>query len=278
MGGCLNIIRSKKNGQLDVERSWDSWQDRDVPFNDQSFRSSQISSPLNPNARLNRSTSSQKSSWSCVTPTFETTSFKSSINIPLTEVTSQLFLGTFDNAMNEEQLRAYGITHIISVIRAVYPIAGIQYKHNPMNEDGQSDLQWLMTTLWKFIESSQESGKALLVHSLKGQNRAATVVIAILMRRHGNKLCDAFKKVKNKRQIIRINEGYGRQLVSMELVLFGHVSVQKDWMRVNSFEKNTESIEYNRDSASSLSSTGLDMRFGITLNQYGKGSNKSNDV
>jgi len=288
----MSTSRTKTEITPDIENSYDaSWQDLEVsPFNLGKFGSSSPSPRNNPNPRKNRSSrispsakiyksfpgSSNElpSSWSRLTPTFET----STHNLPLTEVTSQLFLGSLENAMNEGELRAIGVTHIISVIRALYTIAGIQYKHAPMKDFGQTDLQWVVTTFWQFIEKSQEPGKVLLVHGLTGHNRSATLIIAILMRSHGKMLYEAFKMLKDKRPNIRISERYGRQLVSMELVLFGRISVPDDWVYINSIEMERCELISGDDNMSSVSSNGIDTGWGITLNQYDISSFHSNEV
>jgi len=292
----MSTRRTKSDIGPDIEHSYDSsWQDPEVSsFALGKLASSSASPQANTNPRWNQSPkfsprakfykgfpysgNEVPSSWSGLTPTFETSTLNTSCNLPLTEVTPQLFLGTLENAMNEGELRANGVTHIISVIRTLYPIVGIQYKHVPMKDSGQTDLQWVMTTFWQFIEKSQEPGKALFVHGLTGHNRSATLVIAILMRSHGKRLYDAFKTLKVKRPNIRISEQYGRQLVSMELVLFGRISVPDDWVHINSFEMERGDLMPSGGNMSSLSSNGPDTGWGITLNQYDISSFHSNEV
>jgi len=292
----MGTSRTKTDITPDIEHSYDSsWQDAEVStFALGKLPSSSLSPQDNPNPRYNRSPNLSPrakfykgfrnsgnegpSSWSGVTPTFETSTLNTSCNLPLTEVTPQLFLGTLENAMNEGELRANGVTHIISVIRTLYPIAGIKYKHAPMKDFGQTDLQWVMTTFWQFIEKSQEPGKALFVHGLTGHNRSATLIIAILMRSHGKRLYEAFKTLKVKRPNIRIGERYGRQLVSMELVLFGRISVPDDWVHIDSFEMETRELMGGGGNISSMSSNGPDIGWGITLNQYDISSFHSNEV
>jgi len=167
---------------------------------------------------------------------------------PLTEVTSQLYFGSFDDAKNEEELRSREITHTISLIGPKHLIAGIEHKHNPMNDFGRTDLKKLIKNLWAFVEESQQEGKALFVHCMCGQNRSATVVIAILMRRHGKSLIDAFKIVKHKRPLVQINEQYAKQLSKMELELHGQTSVSKNWMEIRFADMETGKVVFYGDS------------------------------
>jgi len=161
----------------------------------------------------------------------------------LTEITPQLFLGSFENAKNEKELLANGITHIITLIGPKHQIKGIKQKHCPMNDSGQSDLGRIMNTLSPFIEESQKIGNVLFVHCLLGQNRSATVVIAILMS-HGKTLCEAFKMVKIKRQLVQINERYAKQLARIESKLFGQISVPSNWMEIRSVDVETGKVVF----------------------------------
>jgi len=67
--------------------------------------------------------------------------------VPITEVTSKLFFGSFADANDEEKLLELGITHIISLIGPKNPIKGIKHKHKPMSDYGRTDLQRLIKYL-----------------------------------------------------------------------------------------------------------------------------------
>jgi len=102
--------------------------------------------------------------------------------LPITEVTSQIFLGSFENAKDEKILKELGITHIISLIGPKHPVEGIKHEHKPMSDYGRTDLKQVVKTLWPFIIESQKVFNKLFVHCQSGQNRSATLVIAILMK------------------------------------------------------------------------------------------------
>merc|ERR1719419_2017973 len=122
-------------------------------------------------------------------------------SIGLTEVTKQLFFGSFEDASNEEKLVEIGITHIISLIGSANKIKGINHSQKPMNDQGQTDLKEVITGLWPFIVESQEVGNKLFVHCQSGQNRSATLVLAILMKlkNEPNQLWELYTLVKKKR-------------------------------------------------------------------------------
>jgi len=176
-------------------------------------------------------------------------SFQSSMaNPPLTEVTPQLYFGSWEDAKNEPELRSRAITHTVSLIGPKNPIAGIAHRHYPMNDYGQTDLEKMMNNLWTFFEQSQRPGNALFVHCMSGQNRSATIVIAILMRRHGWSLQDAFKIVKSMRPLVQINEQYAKQLSKMEQELHGHTSVSPNWMEIRFADMESGKVVFFGDS------------------------------
>jgi len=178
------------------------------------------------------------------------TSTMNTISDTNTEVTSQLILGSLDDAMNEAELRAKKVTHIISLIGHMHPISGIKQKQCPMNDYGQTDLKWVMTKLREFVEESQMQGNVLFVHCMSGQNRSATVMLAILMKYQGLTLYQAYKKVKNKRPIVQINERYGKQLMSMEQELFGRVTLPENWMQIDSVDMQSGRVTFIGDCVS----------------------------
>jgi len=172
-------------------------------------------------------------------------------NPTLTEVTPQLFFGSFEDAKNEKELRSRAITHIISLIGPKHLIAGIAHKHHPMHDMGNTDLENIINHLWTFVEQSQRPGKALFVHCMWGQNRSATIMIVILMRLHGWSLKEAFKFLKSKRPLVQINERYAKQLTKIEQELYGCTSVSKNWMEIRYVDMDTGKVVFVGDSTMS---------------------------
>jgi len=126
---------------------------------------------------------------------------------PMTEVLHQkLYIGSEDDARNKSGLLDLGITHVLSVNDHVFPVPGIKHKHFPMHDSGRTDLDGVLRRVYPFILESQQDGKKLFVHCMLGQNRSATVVLAVLMKTEGLNLFEAFKLLKNKRPIVQINE------------------------------------------------------------------------
>lgn len=182
------------------------------------------------------------------TSAFASSFLSSMANPPITEVTPQMFFGSFEDARNEVELLLRAITHTISLIGPKHLIAGIEHEHYPMNDQGKTDLAKIIDNLWTFVEQSQRPGNALFVHCMFGQNRSATIVIAILMRLKGWSLQEAFEIVKSKRPLVQINKNYAKQLLQMEEELHGYTSVAKNWMEIRFADMESGKVLFFGDS------------------------------
>jgi len=121
----------------------------------------------------------------------------------------------------------------------------MRHGHTPMSIDGQTKLKQVMDELWPLIAESQKPGKALFIHCMNGQNRSATVVLAILMQQWGKKLNEAWELLKKKRPTVQIDERYATQLLKTELELFGSNSLPDNWIKTASYNmKSGESCPY----------------------------------
>jgi protein phosphatase slingshot len=60
--------------------------------------------------------------------------------------------------------------------------------------------------------SNRDEGSKILVHCKKGISRSASVVLAFIMKEKGWSLDESFEFVKNKRNCIRPNSGFLKQL------------------------------------------------------------------
>jgi len=190
--------------------------------------------------------------------------------IPLTEVTPQLFFGSFEDANNEQKLKDLGITHIISLIGPKNEIKGIKHKHKPMSDYGRTDLKRVIAIIWPFVLESQWDGNKLFVHCQSGQNRSATVVLSILLKLKNEKLDVLYRMVKKKRPLVQINEKYARQLSEIEGELFGETSVPKNWMRISSYDMESGDVEFNDEFQSDASSMETGASMSNSMNEIKK--------
>jgi atypical dual specificity phosphatase len=166
---------------------------------------------------------------------------------PLTKISSQLYLGSFEDAKNESQLVELGITHIISLIGPKHLIKGIQHMHKPMSDYGRTNLCEVIEDIWPYVLDSQKAGNKLFLHCQSGQNRSATVMTSILMKLKGeqHKLFDVYNLIKSKRPLVQINELYAKQLLELERNLFGKTTMPYDWMKIHSYDMATGSVVFH---------------------------------
>ncbi|KAI0831819.1 protein-tyrosine phosphatase-like protein [Trametes gibbosa] len=133
------------------------------------------------------------------------------------EITSRLFLSGLYTAVDEEQLIAIGVTHIVSVIerRPKYPktLTGLKTLHIPVEDSEYADILQHLDVTSAFIHSALEDRRNIvLVHCAMGISRSATVVCAYLMAHRSMTPHEALEYVASRRAIISPNIGFRRQL------------------------------------------------------------------
>jgi len=153
---------------------------------------------------------------------------------PLTQVLPRLYLGSQEDAEQEEKIMNLGITHIISIV------GGGRYSHYcenhmyiPLRDNGSSDLLVWLDRSYNFMIESQKPHNKLFIHCQLGQNRSASLIIGFLMRYWQCCLFDAYTFIKEKRELIHPNLKYMRQLRELDFQLNSVYSTPKDFLRVS---------------------------------------------
>jgi len=163
---------------------------------------------------------------------------------PMTKVLSNLWIGTFDDANNETELKSNGITHILSLVGHQSSFEWAKHKHCPMDDYGKTDLKAVLDEVSGFMELGQEGNNSLLVHCQSGQNRSAVIIISFLMIMHKKTLYRAHRELKKLRPIVQINVQYAHQLLKLEQELFNGVnSLPLNWME-REFDESAGEILY----------------------------------
>ena len=145
-------------------------------------------------------------------------------NSHATEVYSWLYLGTFDNACDIEELRRIKATHVLN--------CAIECK----NETLPNDIKELHLNihdyegfeLFKFFEQANDfmnecklSGGSVLVHCKFGISRSVAFVIAYLIKYMKYTADSALKFLTEKRKKIKPNEGFMDQLYIYQKYYYG---------------------------------------------------------
>jgi len=187
-----------------------------------------------------------------VTTSTSSTTSDTYFPIAMTRILSHLYLGSYDDAINEPQLKAKRITHVISLIGKKSPVDFLQVKRIPMHDSGKSNLKKVMEKVSIFMKLAQQDGKGVLIHCLSGQNRSATVVIALLMIIKKKTLSSAYKTVKSLRPVVQINERYAKQLLALERERFGKNTLPCDWMERGEIDIATGEVTYKYENLNSI--------------------------
>lgn len=69
---------------------------------------------------------------------------------------------------------------------------------------------------YKFIEESVDNGEKVLVHCFAGVSRAPSILISYLIRKHRMSVDNALRMVQEKRNKVRPNSGFMRQLKELD--------------------------------------------------------------
>jgi len=169
-------------------------------------------------------------------------------------VLPNLYIGSYDDADNESELKENGITHVLSLIGSkLRPFEWVKYKRIPMNDYGRTDIKGVLKNALDFIEQGVYGDNRVLIHCQSGQNRSATVVIAFLMMSRGQTLYVAHKTLKRLRPIVQVNVKYADQLLKLEKELFhGMNSLPVDWMEPDGVDLVTGDVFYKYENLDTI--------------------------
>jgi dual specificity MAP kinase phosphatase len=134
-----------------------------------------------------------------------------------------LQLGTQRESLNEAQLIASGITHLLCVTNSFPPPEdpNLKFLHVPISNYGDSELRGAFRRCIDFIESSRLDNGNTLLFCQFAQNRSPTIAIAYLIAIERKSLLDAYSFVKKIKSDIYPHESYLKQLSELERELFG---------------------------------------------------------
>ncbi|XP_054647782.1 protein phosphatase Slingshot homolog isoform X2 [Dunckerocampus dactyliophorus] len=138
-----------------------------------------------------------------------------------------LYLGSEWNAANFEELQKNNVGYILNVTREIdnfFP-ESFTYMNIRVYDVEATDLLSHWTDTYNFINTARKSGQAVLVHCKMGVSRSASTVIAYAMKQQRWSLDVALAYVRDRRSIIKPNEGFTKQLQTYHGIL--HASQQR---------------------------------------------------
>uniref|UniRef100_A0A667WG12 protein-serine/threonine phosphatase n=1 Tax=Myripristis murdjan TaxID=586833 RepID=A0A667WG12_9TELE len=130
------------------------------------------------------------------------------------KILDYLFLGSEWNAANFEELQKNNVGYILNVTREIdnfFP-ESFNYMNIRVYDVDATDLLSHWTDTYNFINTARKSGQAVLVHCKMGVSRSASTVIAFTMKQQRWPLDVALAYVRDRRPIIKPNDGFMKQL------------------------------------------------------------------
>ncbi|XP_070818168.1 protein phosphatase Slingshot homolog 3 [Chaetodon trifascialis] len=132
-----------------------------------------------------------------------------------------LYLGSEWNAANFEELQKNNVGYILNVTREIdnfFP-ESFTYMNIRVYDVEASNLLSHWTDTYNFINTARESGQAVLVHCKMGISRSGSTVIAYAMKQQHWPLDVALAYVRDRRSIVKPNEGFMKQLQTYNGIL-----------------------------------------------------------
>ncbi|KAJ3441863.1 dual specificity protein phosphatase [Anaeramoeba flamelloides] len=151
---------------------------------------------------------------------------KTKDDIPM-EIIPGIYLGSYQAAENEKELKKLGITHILN------------FFFDPLGYDWAIEKQCKCLDIeifpidkffvesHQFIDQALENGK-VLVNCWQGASRSATIVISYLMKTQKKNFEETYRFVKNKRKAVQPNRGFQKILQNYEKELFADEEKEKE--------------------------------------------------
>ncbi|KAF4670172.1 phosphatase [Perkinsus chesapeaki] len=151
----------------------------------------------------------------------------------LHKVADRLYLSSLSGAMNLEELRRHGITHILCVASGIRPLYSGYFKYkcaDVLDSESQSLLDILPSCLaWMIAAHREDSKNVILVHCFAGRSRSVGVLLGYFMFVMKIPLRLAFTHLRRLRPQSNPNSGFMRQLAAFEKEV---MSINEEMIRV----------------------------------------------
>ena len=135
------------------------------------------------------------------------------------KILNWLFLGTFKNANNLDEINTFGIKHILNCAIEIIPKNipnNIKYCHINMLDDQNIDITLYFKKAFGFIEQARKKGEKILIHCKLGISRSPALLIGYFIKYRRFTTDSALEFIKSKRSQVHPNIGFIEQLYSYE--------------------------------------------------------------
>jgi len=146
--------------------------------------------------------------------------------VPNAVLESWLFLGSRKARTDKQVLTELGIKHVLDLsCMENIKFDGIEYKSIAVDDNASSDLYAAFEGCINYLNNAKEKGEHVLVHCNQGISRSATIILAYLIMNQNMSLHSAWLYLKQRRRIIRPNDGFLSQLIKWEMAKHGKTTL-----------------------------------------------------
>ena len=137
----------------------------------------------------------------------------------LTEIVDKIFIGSFLNAKNLDELEKNNIKYILNCALECKNIFEDKFKYLKLDIKDQIDfpIQDYFEKGIQFIQESLNNNDGnILIHCMEGKSRSTTILMAYLIKCKNENTNSAYKILKTKRQLTMPNLGFMNKLREFE--------------------------------------------------------------
>lgn len=136
----------------------------------------------------------------------------------INEIIENLFISDFSSACDRDNLKSFGITHIVTVISGVDKMYPDDFEYNIIDicDRNYAEIHNFFDECSNFIDNALKNNGKVLVHCKCGVSRSATMIGAYLISKKKFTCENAIKLMKEKRNCVNPNDGFIEQLNEYE--------------------------------------------------------------
>ena len=160
-----------------------------------------------------------------------------------------LYYGNKKPALNDEELSNIGIKAIICLLPKDSQIQHDPNKFIVLNINTEDSIlcslnEWAQKTS-DFIEQNINENKPIYVHCAQGISRSTACILHYLMTKKGMTLKESFNMVKSKRIVASPTVGFFKDLIDLDIKLFGNSSMSLEDYSLMMLHENFPSLDKN---------------------------------
>lgn len=154
--------------------------------------------------------------------------FLNALSTPISQIDDYIYLGNRQGAMDLSALRRFGITHVVQIQSSpTSPFLSGHFEYHCITIPDMPDQNMLrhLPAALRFIQAAISQQRKVFIHCDAGVSRSTTVTIAYYMAARRWTFNQALDFVRNKRGCAFPNEGFQRQLETLD------ASTLSSWVR-----------------------------------------------